>query len=71
MSDSYTMERVELLLFLQCGRFRECGEDLLMDVSEVLFNELAFFKLMEDFKGYIECTCVACTFLYCAVGIPS
>lgn len=34
-------------------RFRECGEDLLMDVSEVLFNELTFFKLMEDFKGYV------------------
>ena len=34
-------------------RFRECGEDLLMDVSEVLFNELAFFKLMEDFKGSV------------------
>lgn len=24
-----------------------------MDVSEVLFNELAFFKLMQDFKGYV------------------
>ena len=24
-----------------------------MDVSEVLFNELAFFKLMEDFKGFV------------------
>ena len=33
-------------------RFRECGEDLLMDVSEALFNELAFFKLMQDFRGY-------------------
>ncbi len=28
-----------------------------MDVSEVLFNELAFFKLMEDFKGCV-CTCM-------------
>ena len=36
---------------LSDNRFRECGEDLLMDISEVLFNELAFFKLMEDFKG--------------------
>ncbi len=33
-------------------RYRECGEDLLMDISEVLFNELAFFKLMQDFRGY-------------------
>lgn len=28
-------------------RMRECGEDLLVDMSEVLFNELAFFKLMQ------------------------
>ena len=27
---------------------RECGEDLLVDMSEVLFNELAFFRLMQD-----------------------
>lgn len=27
---------------------KECGEDLLIDVSEILFNELAFFKLMQD-----------------------
>ena len=26
---------------------RDCGEDLLVDMSEVLFNELAFFKLMQ------------------------
>ena len=32
-------------------RLRECGEDLLMDVSEVLFSELTFFRLMEDFKA--------------------
>ena len=29
-------------------RFRECGEDLLVDLSEILFNELAFFLLMQD-----------------------
>lgn len=28
-------------------RMRQCGEDLLVDMSEALFNELAFFKLME------------------------
>ena len=27
---------------------RECGEDLLVDLSEILFNELAFFRLMQD-----------------------
>ena len=27
---------------------RECGEDLLVDLSEMLFNELAFFRLMQD-----------------------
>ena len=25
-----------------------------MEVSEVLFNELTFFKLMEEFKGYVS-----------------
>lgn len=29
-------------------KMRECGEDLLVDMSEVLFNELAFFRLMQD-----------------------
>ncbi|GAA6081004.1 pericentriolar material 1 protein isoform X3, partial [Tachysurus ichikawai] len=27
---------------------QNCGEDLLVDVSEILFNELAFFRLMQD-----------------------
>uniref|UniRef100_A0A3B3US53 Pericentriolar material 1 n=1 Tax=Poecilia latipinna TaxID=48699 RepID=A0A3B3US53_9TELE len=27
---------------------RDCGEDLLVEISEILFNELAFFKLMQD-----------------------
>jgi len=26
----------------------ECGEDLLVDLSEILFNELAFFRLMQN-----------------------
>lgn len=34
-----------------------------MDVSEVLFNELAFFKMMEDCRGYarssVVCVCVS------------
>lgn len=31
-------------------KMRECGEDLLVDMSEVLFNELAFFRLMQDLE---------------------
>lgn len=27
---------------------KDCGEDLLVEISEVLFNELAFFKLMQN-----------------------
>ncbi|XP_058241070.1 pericentriolar material 1 protein isoform X3 [Hemibagrus wyckioides] len=27
---------------------QDCGEDLLVDISEILFNELAFFRLMQD-----------------------
>ncbi|XP_057187139.1 pericentriolar material 1 protein isoform X3 [Triplophysa rosa] len=27
---------------------QDCGEDLLVEISEILFNELAFFKLMQD-----------------------
>ena len=30
------------------NRLKDCGEELLIDVSEVLFNEMAFLKLMED-----------------------
>ena len=29
-------------------RMRDCGEEVLVDISEILFNELAFFKLMQD-----------------------
>ena len=31
---------------------KECGEDILIDVSEILFNELAFFRLMQDLDRY-------------------
>lgn len=34
-------------------RMRECGEDLLVDLSEVLFNELAFSRLMQDLNDPI------------------
>ena len=40
-----------VLLFL--SRLKDCGEDLLVDVSEVLFNEIAFFRLIKDTKGLV------------------
>lgn len=27
---------------------KDCGEDLLVEISEILFNELAFFRLMQE-----------------------
>uniref|UniRef100_A0A671R505 Pericentriolar material 1 protein-like n=1 Tax=Sinocyclocheilus anshuiensis TaxID=1608454 RepID=A0A671R505_9TELE len=30
------------------GMLQDCGEDLLVEISEILFNELAFFRLMQD-----------------------
>lgn len=41
-------------LFTILHRLKDCGEDLLVDVSEVLFNELAFFRLMQNAKGYVN-----------------
>ena len=29
-------------------RLKECGETMLVEISEILFNELAFFKLMQN-----------------------
>ena len=50
-----------IVFFLVClslltilHRLKDCGEDLLVDVSEVLFNELAFFRLMQSAKGYVK-----------------
>ena len=34
------------------GRMKDCGEDMLVDMSEILFNELAFFRLMQDLDGW-------------------
>ena len=31
-------------------RLRDCGEDLLVDLSEVLFNEVGFFRVLQDMK---------------------
>ena len=35
-------------------RLKECGEALLVEVSEVLFNELAFFRLAQTMEWYIS-----------------
>ncbi|XP_061626507.1 pericentriolar material 1 protein isoform X4 [Phyllopteryx taeniolatus] len=32
---------------------KDCGEDLLVEVSDILFNELAFFRLMQDLDNGI------------------
>ena len=29
-------------------RLRDCAEDVLVELSEILFNELAFFHIMQD-----------------------
>ncbi|XP_069780639.1 pericentriolar material 1 protein isoform X3 [Narcine bancroftii] len=29
-------------------KLKKCGEDLLVEISEILFNELSFFRLMQD-----------------------
>jgi len=34
--------------YMRIYRMSECGENLLVDVSEILFNELAFFRLMQN-----------------------
>jgi len=34
--------------YMHMYRMSECGENLLVDVSEILFNELAFFRLMQN-----------------------
>lgn len=39
-----------MLVVFTC-RMRECSEDLLVELSEILFNELAFFRLMQDLDG--------------------
>jgi len=35
-------------------KIKECGEDILIDVSEILFNELAFFKLMQEYGTFTK-----------------
>ena len=36
-----------------CSSMKDCGEDLLVDISEILFNELAFYKLMQELDGCV------------------
>lgn len=38
---------------------KDCGEDLLVEISEILFNELAFFKLMQDLDNNSSMTFAA------------
>uniref|UniRef100_A0A672ZHM0 Pericentriolar material 1 n=1 Tax=Sphaeramia orbicularis TaxID=375764 RepID=A0A672ZHM0_9TELE len=38
---------------------KDCGEDLLVEISEILFNELAFFKLMQDLDSSNSLTLAA------------
>ena len=38
--------------WLCLARMKDCGEDMLVDMSEILFNELAFFRLMQDLDGW-------------------
>lgn len=35
------------------NRMKDCGEDLLVEISEILFNELAFYKLMQELQGSV------------------
>lgn len=39
------------MLLIPLSRMKDCGEDMLVDMSEILFNELAFFRLMQDLDG--------------------
>ncbi|XP_028832523.1 pericentriolar material 1 protein isoform X4 [Denticeps clupeoides] len=39
---------------------QDCGEDLLVEISETLFNELAFFRLMQDLDGSSTTTPKTC-----------
>ncbi|XP_028300548.1 pericentriolar material 1 protein isoform X2 [Gouania willdenowi] len=38
---------------------KDCGEDLLVAISEILFNELAFFRLMQDLDSSSSSSSVA------------
>ena len=44
-------EAVKKVLLIPLCRMKDCGEDMLVDMSEILFNELAFFRLMQDLDG--------------------
>ena len=44
-------EAVTKMLLIPLSRMKDCGEDMLVDMSEILFNELAFFRLMQDLDG--------------------
>jgi len=47
-ADGDKLQSVGVCLCVCLFRMSLCGEDLLVDLSEVLFNELAFFRLMQN-----------------------
>ncbi len=62
--------KVSIIIF---DSLKDCGEDLLVDISEVLFNEIAFYRLIKSPKGlvnkshnetntlskiHVHCTCI-------------
>ena len=49
------------LMKFNARKLKECGEDILIDVSEILFNELSFFKLMQDLNRSVK---VSSKFVY-------
>ena len=50
-SGTRLLYRNRIIRFFFLYRMKDCGEDMLVDMSEILFNELAFFRLMQDLDG--------------------
>lgn len=50
------------LMKFHSRKLKECGEDILIDVSEILFNELAFFRLMQDLNRSVCLSVVSILF---------
>lgn len=67
------VKQIELSLGSALGKYSnrrlgDIGEDMLVDVSEVLFNELAYYQLIKE-NGYtdtytIDITCTLTILLY-------
>ncbi|CAH2300306.1 Hypothetical predicted protein [Pelobates cultripes] len=50
-------------------KLKDCGEDLLLEISDVLFNELAFFRLMQDLDSNSSALQGRCKRTSDAVGV--